>query len=36
MDMILIKRTILSSFFRKEKLDEVRLKYFFRIFLKKY
>lgn len=25
MDMILIKRTILSSFFRKENLDEVRL-----------
>lgn len=25
MDMILIKRAILSSFFRKENLDEVRL-----------
>lgn len=26
MDMILIKRTVLSSFFRKENLDEYRLK----------
>lgn len=25
MDMILIKRTVLSSFFRKENLDEIRL-----------
>ena len=29
MDMILIKRTVLSSFFRKENLDEVRLKNIF-------
>lgn len=26
MDMILTKRTVLSSFFRKENLDEYRLK----------
>lgn len=29
MDMILIKRTVLSSFFRKENLDEFRLKNIF-------
>lgn len=32
MDMILTKRTVLSSFFRKENLDEFRLK---NIFFKK-
>ena len=29
MDMILTKRTVLSSFFRKENLDEYRLKNIF-------
>ena len=30
MDMILTKRTVLSSFFRKENLDEHRLKNIFK------
>lgn len=33
MDMILTKRTVLSSFFRKKNLDEYRLKNIFLDFL---